>query len=118
MANPYVLAYKEAFYHEEEGCLVMVTEFASGGDLSAYIKDCKKQKERIGEEEIWKIAIQLLYGLRALHKLNVFHRDVKSANVLLVGENKEARLGDLNVSKVSKSGLACTQAGTPYYSSP
>jgi NIMA (never in mitosis gene a)-related kinase 1/4/5 len=24
----------------------------------------------------------------------------------------------MNVSKVSKSGLACTQAGTPYYSSP
>ena len=28
------------------------------------------------------------------------------------------KLGDLNVSKISKSGLASTQAGTPYYASP
>lgn len=118
VTNPYILGYKEAFYDEAEGCLVLVTEFASGGDLSAFIKQHQKQKERIPEENIWKIAIQLIFGLRALHRLNVFHRDVKSANVLLMDERLQAKLGDLNVSKVSKSGLACTQTGTPYYSSP
>lgn len=34
------------------------------------------------------MAIQLLFGLRALHRLNIFHRDVKSANILLSGEAK------------------------------
>ena len=30
----------------------------------------------------------------------------------------EAKLGDLNVSKVVEKGLAYTQTGTPYYASP
>jgi len=29
-----------------------------------------------------------------------------------------AKLGDMNVSKVSKNGLLYTQTGTPYYASP
>jgi NIMA (never in mitosis gene a)-related kinase 1/4/5 len=38
-------------------------------------------------------------GLRAMHDLNIMHRDLKSANVFL---NKDftIKLGDMNVSKV------------------
>lgn len=32
--------------------------------------------------------------------------------------NGNAKLGDLNVSKVAKRGLGYTQTGTPYYASP
>mgnify|MGYP000645717661 CR=1 FL=1 len=64
------------------------------------------------------MAIQMLHGLKTLHKMNIFHRDIKSANVLPSKNNVEAKLGDLNVSKISKSGLASTQTGTPYYASP
>ena len=44
------------------------------------------------------------------------HRDIKPANVFFV--NGVGKLGDLNVSKVLKKGLAYTQTGTPYYASP
>lgn len=60
----------------------------------------------------------MLHGLQTLHRLNIFHRDIKAANILLTKENEEAKLADLNVSKISKSGLAVTQTGTPYYASP
>ena len=33
-------------------------------------------------------------------------------------KNNVAKLGDLNVSKVTKKGLGYTQTGTPYYASP
>ena len=33
-------------------------------------------------------------------------------------KNTNAKLGDLNVSKVAKKGLGYTQTGTPYYASP
>ena len=56
-------------------------------------------------------------GLKALHKLQIFHRDMKSANIFLTKEGT-AKLGDLNVSKVAKKGLLYTQTGTPYYASP
>lgn len=62
-------------------------------------------------------------GLKALHDLKILHRDLKvvyisiqSANVFLT-KSGTAKLGDLNVSKVSK-GLCSTQTGTPYYASP
>jgi NIMA (never in mitosis gene a)-related kinase len=50
--------------------------------------------------------------------MNIFHRDVKSANILLTKNFAEVKLADLNVSVISKTGLAKTQAGTPYYASP
>lgn len=49
ITNPYVLSYREAFYDENEQSLVLVTEFASEGDLSTYIKDHQKRKEKIAE---------------------------------------------------------------------
>ena len=42
---------------------------------------------------------------------------MKSANVFL-NMNGSVKLGDMNVSKVSKNGLLYTQTGTPYYASP
>lgn len=41
----------------------------------------------------------------------------QSANIFL-NKSGEAKLGDLNVSKIAKNGLLYTQTGTPYYASP
>lgn len=43
--------------------------------------------------------------------------DVQSANVFL-SKSGNAKLGDLNVSKVTRKGFGETQTGTPYYASP
>ena len=69
------------------------------------------------ESTIWKIFVEMVKALRALHTRNILHRDLKSANVFLQ-KNGLAKLGDLNVSKVAKKGLLYTQTGTPYYASP
>lgn len=66
---------------------------------------------------IWKIIIQVVKGLKALHDLKILHRDMKSANIFLYKDGT-AKLGDLNVSKVAKQGMLYTQTGTPYYASP
>jgi NIMA (never in mitosis gene a)-related kinase 1/4/5 len=63
------------------------------------------------EKIVWKVLIQAVRGLKALH------RDMKSANIFLY-KDYNAKLGDLNVSKVAKKGLLYTQTGTPYYASP
>lgn len=51
-----------------------------------------------------------------LHKNKVIHRDIKSANIFFVGHT--AKLGDLNVSKLTENGLCSTNIGTPYYTAP
>jgi NIMA (never in mitosis gene a)-related kinase len=52
-----------------------------------------------------------------LHDIKILHRDLKCANVFIDSQGVY-KLGDLNVSKVLKQGLAHTQTGTPYYASP
>jgi NIMA (never in mitosis gene a)-related kinase len=49
--------------------------------------------------------------------MNILQRDLKSANIFL-SKNGDAKLGDMNVSKLAKKGLLMTQTGTPYYASP
>ena len=113
----YVISYKEAFFDEKESCLGIVMEFADNGDLYQKITEYKKLNKYFEEDEIWKILIQLIKGLKSLHELKILHRDIKSANVFLF-KNGSAKLGDLNVSKIVKKGLVYTQTGTPYYASP
>jgi len=48
---------------------------------------------------VWKVAYEILQGLKSLHKNNIIHRDIKSANVFFV--KGFAKLGDLNVSKIA-----------------
>ena len=59
----------------------------------------------------------MIKGLKALHDLKIYHRDLKSANVFLCKDGT-SKIGDMNVSKVAKNGLLYTQTGTPYYASP
>jgi NIMA (never in mitosis gene a)-related kinase len=71
----------------------------------------------VPEEEIWSIFTQIVKGLKSLHDMKIYHRDLKSANVFMYTDGT-AKLGDMNVSKVAKKVLLYTQTGTPYYASP
>ena len=113
----FVISYKEAFFDEKDSTLGIVMEYADKGDLYQEIVKHKKSAAFFEETEIWRIFIQLVKGLKALHDLKILHRDLKSANVFLF-KDSSAKLGDLNVSKVARRGLGYTQTGTPYYASP
>ena len=115
--NKNVISYKEAFFDEKDSSLGIVMEYADKGDLFQLITERKKTKNYFTEQEVWKIFIQLLNGLKALHDFKILHRDIKSANVFLF-KGGICKLGDLNVSKVARKGLGYTQTGTPYYASP
>lgn len=115
--NANVVCYKEAFIDEPSQSLCIVMEYVDNGDLFQLIKRQQKLKKYIKEVNIWKIFIQVLRGLKALHELKIMHRDLKSANVFLF-KDYTVKLGDLNVSKVARKGLSYTQTGTPYYASP
>jgi NIMA (never in mitosis gene a)-related kinase len=115
--NPNIVQYKEAFFDDDTNQLCIIMEFADDGDLYQKIVDQKKQAHLLKEDDIWNIFIQVVKGMKELHRLKIFHRDLKSANVFLCKDGM-IKLGDMNVSKVAKKGLLFTQTGTPYYASP
>ena len=115
--SPYIIGYKESFIDESEQALCLVMEYADDGDLYEKVKLYRKNNTCFREDDIWRIFIQITKGLHDLHEYDILHRDLKSANVFLFRDGT-AKLGDLNVSKITSRGLGCTQTGTPYYASP
>ena len=116
--HPNVIGYKEAFWDDEKSSLNIVMEFADDGDLHTKIDKIKKEGGFFKEPIIWSYAIQMIEGLKALHDKKIMHRDLKSANIFLVKDKHQCKIGDMNVSKVIKEKALTTQTGTPYYASP
>lgn len=101
--NKNIISYKQAIFDDAVNQLCVIMEYAEGGDLSQVIRRAMKAQKLIDERTIWSFAIQITHGLKALHDLQVLHRDLKSANVFLDKYSKRIMLGDLNVSKQLKS---------------
>ena len=97
-------------------------EYCEGGDMRTLLRKCKKDKDYIAEDVIWKIFTQILLALNECHNRKsgkILHRDLKPANIFLDGENN-VKLGDFGLSKMmgDQSVFAHTHVGTPYYMSP
>ena len=116
--HPNVIGYKEAFWDEKGSSLNIVMEYADDGDLESKIVQMRKEGGMFNESLIWSYSIQMIEGLKALHDKKIMHRDIKSANIFLVKDKHQCKLGDMNVSKVIKEKVLRTQTGTPYYASP
>ena len=80
------------FFRTIGGQVAVFTEFMPGGSL----------RDQIGRGELASIgpvldvAIQLAWGIDALHALGAVHRDVKPGNVLL-GEGRRVKLSDYSL---------------------
>ena len=118
LSHKNIIGYKDAFFDNNSKTLNIVMEFADDGDIASKIKNKLRTKSHFDEDIIWGYLIQILEGLNYLHeKKQIIHRDLKSANIFLMKDNT-VKIGDLNVSKINKQGMAHTQTGTPYYASP
>ena len=116
--HPNIIGYKEAFWNDKESSLNIVMEYADDGDLQSKISKMKKYCGKFTENIIWSYAIQMISGLKSLHDKKIMHRDLKSANIFLLKNKHQCKIGDMNVSKVIKNKVLFTQTGTPYYASP
>lgn len=110
--HPNVIRLLEVF--ESNMHLLIVMEYAAGGDLLKYIK----KKKKLSESEARKIFRQIVHGLGYIHTRSVLHRDIKPDNILLDFENK-VKICDFGVSKiVDRDTIIKEQCGTPAYIAP
>lgn len=97
-------------------------EYCEGGDMGALLKRCKRDRDYIAEDVIWKIFSQIVFALSECHNRKngkILHRDLKPANIFLDSQNN-IKLGDFGLSRImnENSMYAYTHVGTPYYMSP
>jgi len=92
-----------------------VIEYASGGELFAYVSS--KENERLEELEAKKYFAQIADAVDHLHQNNICHRDIKAENVFF-SAGGTAKVGDFGFSIHSHEALLETFCGSPPYAAP
>jgi len=117
--NPNIIRHRSSI--EKDGMLLIIMEFADGGDLYKQIKARQPSMKHFREHEIIFIFLQLCLALDHIHMKKMMHRDLKTANVLLTTTGL-VKLGDFGFSRQYEDSLSnpvgSTFCGTPYYLSP
>eukprot|EP00742_Colponemidia_sp_Colp-10_P011693 GILJ01013030.1.p1 GENE.GILJ01013030.1~~GILJ01013030.1.p1 ORF type:complete len:564 (-),score=86.56 GILJ01013030.1:207-1850(-) len=122
LRHPHIVRYHDRFIDKARSKIYIVMEHCEGGDLATLIKKCKREREYVPEDTIWKIFTQVVLALHECHRRadgKIFHRDLKPGNVFLDGQ-QNVKLGDFGLARVmsKESQFAYTHVGTPYYMSP
>jgi ActR/RegA family two-component response regulator/tRNA A-37 threonylcarbamoyl transferase component Bud32 len=111
--HPHVIQIYERAFTRRYAYIVM--EYFPGGDL------IKKIKSGITPSDIISYLRQITEGLKAVHRLGIIHRDMKSANVLFRDDGTLA-ITDFGIAKSLSSVTDITAngeiLGTPHYISP
>jgi serine/threonine protein kinase len=112
--HPNIVRVEELF--EENGTLYLVMEYIDGRNLEE-IRE--QQGYEFSEAETLKITRQIMDALQVVHDQQVYHRDVKPANVM-VDQNGVAKLIDFGISKQVDENITMTQtkAFSKYYAAP
>ncbi|CAF0806413.1 unnamed protein product [Rotaria sordida] len=110
--HPYIIKIKEVYESREK--IILVMEYASGGELYDYLN----RKKRIPESQARAIFRQIVSAVHFLHKNHIVHRDLKLENIL-IDHKGDIKLADFGLSNSwSPRQLLHTFCGSPLYASP
>ena len=116
--HPNIIKYYSSFCQGEY--LYIVMELIEGMTLADYVVSMSEKRQKLKEEEVWDIFIQLCEALRYLHvERHVVHRDIAPTNVM-ISKKGVVKLADFGLAKDwgQQSGMLRSFVGTVVYSCP
>ncbi len=115
VSHPGIVTIHDAGTDPATGTLFIALEYLDGRTLSALARE----GTRLPWREALRLTRQLARALHHAHAQGIVHRDVKPANIMIVGSG-EPKIMDFGVAKVPASQLtrAGELLGTPGYMSP
>ena len=114
--SKYIVNYYGSYFSRNTNTLWLILEYCSSGSA---IDLMIAMNRTFTEIEISTIMENVLQGLITIHSINLIHRDIKGANILL-SEDGYAKLGDFGVGirLTGDAGYRNSKKGSPYWMSP
>ncbi|KAI9720545.1 MAG: hypothetical protein M1828_005629 [Chrysothrix sp. TS-e1954] len=103
-------------WYEHFGQVYCMMEYLEMGDLASYQK-----RRQPSEQDIQRIARQVLQALQEMHALGITHRDIKPSNILMSSEDPPSiKICDFGISKQQYDALnyTNTDSKTSAYAAP
>jgi len=109
-AHSCVVKYYDSYICRDEMWIVM--EYLEGGSLQQAVS-----RYALEESQICYVTKEILRGLRAIHRKNMVHRDLKSANVML-SVNGDIKIIDFGLCVQIGSIEMVNMVGSPFWIPP
>jgi WNK lysine deficient protein kinase len=95
LEHPHVIKSFQCWEDTQAGCINMVTEFFTSGNL----RDYRRKHKSLDIKAMKKWARQILQGLAYLHQQNppVVHGDLRPDKIYINGHSGEIKIGDLGL---------------------
>jgi tRNA A-37 threonylcarbamoyl transferase component Bud32 len=104
-------------FEDGETVKFLVMEYVEGQSLADRIAE----KEKLSEEEVRRIGIEICKGLEHAHEMKVIHRDIKPGNILM-GKNGAIKIADFGIARECRDSMSRltsqVDSGTLLYMSP
>ena len=113
--SDYIIKYYGSYYSRESNTIWLILEYCSSGSAVDLMLSMGRT---LSEVEVSTIMEMVLKGLMYIHKLNLIHRDIKGANIML-SEDGYAKLGDFGIGiQMTDDEYRTSKKGSPHWMSP
>lgn len=111
--HPNIIKLIDYIEDEKRSIAYLIFEYCPRGDLGEFLKG-----RPLKEKHVKRIMKELASGLRYLLSKNIFHRDLKPKNILMM-DDKSIKITDFGLAKkTNPSDLSETICGSPLYMAP
>jgi O-acetyl-ADP-ribose deacetylase (regulator of RNase III) len=116
VTSPHVVGVLDAGY--DSGIAFLVQRYVDGIDLGEVIRSLQACRLSMPVNMVCQIVIDAAQGLHAIHQAGVIHRDVKPANLFLMGSGTTT-VGDFGIALDAAAAVReQSVAGSPLFMSP